>query len=287
MPDSSDATPLWREMTAEERSEAYSPSSMLDGPLDPYIQAYIDKSAHAYAACPDVQTLRYGDQDSNTIDVAVPPTGSPVPLHIFIHGGYWQALSKNDSFFPAPGTLAGGIAFAAVDYTLCPDAGLDEIVDECCRAVSCLMGQADQLNIDPARVLLSGSSAGAHLTAMCCLKLPPAERPAAAVLISGVFELEPLIGTYINDAVGMDLATAKRNSPVLADVTDFPRTLITWGEIETDEFKRQSRSFAARLSAAGGTVEMIEVAGRNHFDIVEDIADETELGRKVAALTDF
>jgi len=284
--DVSEVRPLWREMTADERSVAYSPSSMLDGPLDPYIQAYIDKSAAAYAACSDVQTIRYGDRESTTVDLVVPPSDSPAPLHIFIHGGYWQELSKKESFFPATDTLAHGMAFAAVDYTLCPQASLDEIVAECCRAVSRLIGEADSLNIDPTRVILSGSSAGAHLAAMCCLKLPPAHRPAAAVLISGIFELEPLIGTYVNDAVGMDLETARRNSPAFDDLTEFPRALIAWGEHETDEFKRQSRHFAVLLASAGRPVEMIEVAGRNHFDIVEDIANETDLGRKVTALTE-
>ncbi len=281
----SDNLPQWREMDDADRARAYSPSSMLDGPLDPFIQAYVEKSAAAYAACTEVQTLRYGDRESNTIDLVVPSSDILVPLHIFIHGGYWQELSKKDSFFPAPEILSRGMAFAVVDYTLCPDATLDEIVTECCAAVSLLEREAAGLNIDSKRIVLSGSSAGAHLAAMCCLTLPLEDQPAGATLISGVFELEPLIGTYINDAVGMDVPTAARNSPALADLSTFPRTVIAWGEHETEEFKRQSRQFAVLLNAAGRPVETIEVANRNHFDIVEDIANDTDLGRRAAALT--
>ena len=132
----SDNLPQWREMDDADRARAYSPSSMLDGPLDPFIQAYVEKSAAAYAACTEVQTLRYGDRESTTIDLVVPSSDILVPLHIFIHGGYWQELSKKDSFFPAPEILSRGMAFAVVDYTLCPDATLDELVTECCAAVS-------------------------------------------------------------------------------------------------------------------------------------------------------
>ena len=274
----------WRGMDKATLERAYSPSSALNGPIDPYIAAYVDQSAAAYAACPNVKTIRYGERDSNTIDVVTPPSDTPTPLHIFIHGGYWQELSKRESFFPAPDTLARGMAFAAVDYTLCPQASLDEIVEECSRALDQLISDAERLNIDPARIVLSGSSAGAHLAAMVCLKRDAANQPAGVVLLSGVYELEPLLNTYINDAVGMDRDTALRNSPGLLDVGTFPPAVIAWGAQETDEFKRQSRRFAQRLHAAGRSVETLEMAGRNHFDIVHDIANDSALGRKLSAL---
>ena len=276
--------PQWRAMDDERRAIAYSPSSALDGPIDPYIDAYVKKSKAAYAACPDVITIPYDDRAENTIDLVAPKSDTPVPLHVFIHGGYWQQLSKRDSFFPAPDTLARGMAYAAIDYTLAPHASIDDIADECCTALSRLIFDTERLNIDPARIVLSGSSAGAHLAAMCCLKLPAHLRPAAVVLLSGIYELEPLLGTYVNDAVGMDLASAQRNSPALLNLSKFPKTLIAWGGKETEEFKRQSRQFERLLTAAGRPVETLEMGARNHFDIVEDIANDSALGRKLAAL---
>jgi len=280
-----DSSPKWRQMDAQTRADAYSPSKALpDGDLMPFIHSYIEKSAAAYAAFPDVKTLRYGPKPANTIDVVVPNGEGPHALHMFIHGGYWQQLSKRESFFPAFDTLGRGIGFAAVDYTLAPNATLNEIVAECIAAVGAIHQNAASLGIDPDQIVLTGSSAGAHLAAMCCLKLPSEHRPKAVVLMSGVFELEPLIGTYINDAVGMDLNTAIRNSPMLHNLADFPPSVIAWGRLETDEFKRQSQYFAGLLAGAGRQVETIEMEHRNHFDIVEDIANTSELGRKMAGL---
>ncbi len=276
-----DATPRWREMDDAARADAYSPSKALpDGDLTPFLQAYIDRSAAAHQACGPVQAVRYGPLASNTIDLVVPDDEGPAPLLVYIHGGYWQELSKRESFLPAPDCLARGIGFAAVDYTLAPAATIDAIGAECLAAVSTLFDEARSLGIDPDRIVLSGSSAGAHLVAMTCLALPADKRPRGVVLLSGIYELEPLIGTYVNDALGMDVTTARRNSPALADLSGFPPALIAWGAVETDEFKRQSRTFATLLPAA----ETLEVLLRNHFDILFDLADDSALGGRTVAL---
>lgn len=284
MTGSGDIRPRWHDMDTAMLAAQYSPSSVLDGGLEPYLAAYRERSAAAYRTAGDVTTIRYGPGPAHSIDVARPRSPRPAPLLVFIHGGYWQELSKLDSFFLAPASLARGMAFAAIDYTLAPQATLDEIVAECCAAVTELVDDADLLGIDPRRVVLSGSSAGAQLAAMCGLLLPPTHRPAGIVAVSGVYELEPLLGTYVNDAVGMDVHDARRNSPGLADLSGFPPTVVAWGEHETDEFKRQGRSFATRLAGAGSPVTTLEVRGRNHFDVVHDIAGRTELGNHTAGL---
>ncbi len=273
-------------MDADQRSVAYSPSSVLEEGLDPYLADYVTKSDQAYAAHPGVQTISYGPKQSNTVDFVPSPSDAAAPLHVYIHGGYWQLLSKRESFFGATDSLARGMAFASVAYTLAPQATLDEIVEECVMALTRLIDEADALGIDPARVVVSGSSAGAHLAAMCCLLLPESHRPAGAVLVSGIYALEPLIGTYINDAVGMALAGAQRNSPALLNLDDFPRAVLTWGENEPPEFKRQARWFGELLAAKDRRVDVLEIAGRNHFDVVHEIAGPTELGDLMAALVD-
>lgn len=279
-----DKSPQWRSMDDKTRAKAYSPSSALDGSIDPFIAAYVDGSKAAYAACGEVQTLRYGSKPGNTVDLVLPDAAGPVPLHVFIHGGYWQELSKRESFFPAPDTLARGMGYAAVDYTLAPEASIAEIAEECCAALTLLVENAAGIGLDPARIVLSGSSAGAHLAAMCCIRLPARLRPRGVVLMSGVYELEPLVGTYVNDALGLDAAAAQAVSPALLDLAGFPPALIAWGRQETAEFKRQSRQFAGLLAAAGTPVETLEMEARNHFDIVADIANETRLGQKMADL---
>lgn len=273
-----DRTPRWPAMTVEERTIQYSPSFMLDGPLDPYLEAYAARSADGRADAPVLRTLRYGDRPANTVDLALPleaDTGT-APLHVYIHGGYWRQLSKKDSFFLAPACLHRGEALAAVDYTLAPEASLDEIVDECCSALRGLRAEAEsgRLPIDPGRITVSGSSAGAHLTAMAACRLPADQRPASVVLVSGIFDLEPLIATYINEPLNLDVTAAHRNSPSRHDLDGFPPTVVAWGDNETDEFKRQSRMFVDRIQAAGGRATEVEVPGRNHFDVVFDIVPD-------------
>lgn len=298
---------LWREMSDEDRQREYSPSSAIGGDFSPFIEAYVQESETARVLCAeagsDLFELRYGPADSQTIDLVVPtdgptlptgdlvtPTGAngAVPLLVYIHGGYWQLLSKRESFFAATGCLDQGIAFAAVDYSLAPGASLDEIVQECRDALRLLAQSAAQYGYDPNQIFIAGSSAGGHLAAMMGLTGVGNDSgftPAGLMLISGVFELEPLIGTTVNDAVGLDLAAAVRNSPMLAKLDGLPPTLLTWGEIETDEFKRQSRMLAAKLVEAGVDTQLLEVPGRNHFDIVLGLADtRTPLGQAVRRL---
>ena len=117
---------------------------------------------------------------------------------------------------------------------------------------------------------------------MATLDLPVGQRPAGLVLLSGIYDLRPLVGTYINDALRMDQLEAMTLSPALRDLAGFPPTLVAWGEHETDEFKRQSRHFAQVLGQAGASIRTIEAAGRNHFDIVHDLTGESELALAVA-----
>jgi len=283
----------WTDLSDADRERQYSPSSCLpDGDYRPFVAAYRDRSDAAWATVegrPDVETaiVRYGDHESHSIDVVVPsPTGGATPpMLAFIHGGYWQELSKHDSRFAAAACADLGWAFAAVDYTLAPHASLDEIVIECRDAIARLGIEADGLGFDADRVVVAGSSAGAHLVAM--LASDPAVGVAGTVLISGVFDLAPLVGTSINDAVGLDVDDALRNSPIHRTVESFPPTVLAYGSIETEQFKAQTAAFARHLEQAGVPIEQVEVAGRNHFDVVFDLAaPETVLGGAVASLID-
>ncbi len=272
--------PRWHELTDDEREREYSPSSCLpDGDYRPFVAQYVHRSEAAWqeveASAARTTVLRYGDLDTNTIDVAVPSVEA-CPLLVFIHGGYWQELSKAESRFAAADCIARGWAFAAVDYTLAPAITVTGIVDECRAAVAALA--AADLGFDSQRIVVAGSSAGAHLAAMAALA--PDSVVAAAVLVSGVFDLEPLVGTSINDALGLDAAEARRASPLHADLGAFPPAVVAFGDNETSEFKAQSAVFASAIGA-----DAIEIAHRNHFDVILDLATPgTALGDAVSAL---
>ena len=271
-------------MTDAERQVAYSPSSCTGGTFAPFIAEYETRSENARQrferSGPPLREIRYGTGPSQTVDLVCPEgADGATPLVVFIHGGYWQLLSKSESLFAAPDCIDNGLAFAAVDYTLAPAATLDEIVTECRQALSALLAACPDAGIDSERIVVCGSSAGGHLSAMVGLGTDDGWRPAAVGLLSGVFELEPLIGTDINTKVGIDLPVAKRNSPMLAELAGFPSALIAWGDIETEEFKLQSRAFGHLLSGQGTPVSLLEVADRNHFDVVLDLCTpRTPLG---------
>lgn len=278
----------WQKLSLEDREREYSPSSCIGGNYQPYIRAYADLSAAARRSHVPV-TIRYGVTEQQTLDLFVPAGVAKPPVLVFFHGGYWQELSKEDSAFAAPQCLAHGIAYAAVGYTLAPAAALSDIVAECRAAVGWLGRLGDTMGIDPDRLVVAGSSAGAHLAAMTALSTPlgaPGRNPVkGAVLVSGIYDLEPLIGTSIDAALSLDPVTAARNSPLRQPLKGFPPSLVCWGENETDQFKRQSRTFAQALQEAGTDCVEFETATRNHFDVILDLADPaTLLGRRVLAL---
>ena len=289
--------PSWRDLDAASRERAYSPSSCIGGNYQPFIDAYAERSAAARSRTAGLLGLRYGDQAAHSLDLFVPPhrpadgaTRLP-PLLVFIHGGYWQELSKEQSAFAATDCVNQDIAYATLDYTLAPQATVAEMVAECRQAVAWLHRHATTLGFDAERIVVAGSSAGAHLAAMTAL--PRTTNPVAtdvhcvkaAVLVSGIYELEPLVGTSINAAVGLTPESARAVSPALHPLAGFPPSIVCWGAVETTEFKRQSQDFAARLEEAGSACQVFEVPKRNHFDIIFDLIDPgTVLGRAVAAL---
>ena len=282
----------WRLLDHADLEREYSPSSCVGGDISAFLAAYETESqkarelAHEHGR--EIVELRYGSTPSQTIDLVTPGDGPALaPLVVYIHGGYWQLLSKHESFFGAADFLSHGIAYAAVDYTLAPAASLDEIVAECRAAVALLRDRAADYHLDADRIIVCGSSAGGHLSAMVGHGVDDSGwRPAALGLLSGVFDLEPLITTYINDAVGLDSEAARRNSPLFGDLAGFPPAVVAVGSNETDQFKLQSAAMAAAITNAGGSAELIEVAGRNHFDIVHDLGDRsTRLGELVLGLT--
>ncbi len=287
--------PIDDDLDARERE--YSPSSCIGGNYQPFIDAYASRSQAARRKTAGNLNLRYGAQPAQRLDLFVPPRplshqASPLPpLLVFIHGGYWQELSKEESAFAASDCVQQGMAFAALDYTLAPQASVAEMVVECRMALAWLHQHAATLGFDANRIVVAGSSAGAHLAAMAALPdsgevgVPVPWKVKALVLVSGIYELEPLVGTSINAAVGLTLATAREASPALHPLAGFPPSIVCWGEVETMAFKQQSQHFAQRLLQAGARCQTFEVPGRNHFDIILDLADpNTPLGRSTAAL---
>ncbi|MEM7501272.1 MAG: alpha/beta hydrolase [Pseudomonadota bacterium] len=260
----------------------YSPSSLVTD-IGIYLAEYRRRSSQAVARSRENQSvhtdIRYGTTRAEALDLFLPSSADAVPLQIYIHGGFWQLLGKEDSSFAAPMFLEHGAAFAAINYTLAPQKSLSEIVDENRRAIAFLYHEAKRWNVNRQGFFLSGSSAGAHLVMMMLATdwsrygLP--EDPiAGACAVSGVYDLEPVRLSYVNDKVGMDEGEARRNSPSRIRLRSGCPIVLAYGDNETAEFKRQTDEYLAAVSQAGHEVSFLAVPDRNHFDVILDLCDE-------------
>jgi arylformamidase len=281
----------WRSWPLAQLEREYSPSSCVPS-LAVLLAQYAASSRDAEQRLKCKKDLHWGEGADQTLDFF--PAGSPdAPLLVFFHGGYWQELSKNESLFAALNCVANGIAYTAINYTLAPRARVATIVDQCPRAIVWLLSHADTLGFNPGRLFVAGSSAGAHLAAMLLVASGqratglPDRAISGAILLSGIYDLEPLIPTYVNAPLHLSVADAEKLSPMGLPLGPPRPTIVAWGENETSEFKRQSRDYALRLLTAGFPVTALEAPGCNHFDIVFDLANrESELGRATLALVE-
>jgi arylformamidase len=253
----------------------YSPSSVAHHSVPWYIEQYGAKSSAARNALGDkLQKVAYGTHDDEYLLLA---EHSPnAPLLIFIHGGYWKALSADECCMWASDALAQGISFASINYTLAPQATLSHIVQQCRSAVQWLQQRS---SLAPCNAVVSGSSAGAHLAAMCSTAHPSNNFITGAVLLSGVFDLRPLLHTTVNDPLQLTQDEAIGLSPQLQAVSPIAQVVVAWGEHETNSFKDQSHNYAEHLTAGGCNVAQIEVEEHDHFDVIYDlITPATPLG---------
>ncbi len=260
-------------MSHADLDRQFSPSSLV-ADLPAILAGYASRSALARARLPVYTDLRYGP---GLLDF-FPATRTGAPLLVYVHGGFWQEMSKDDFAFPAMDLVPDGAAYAVLGYGLAPAHDLDEIVAAVRTGLSWLAAHARSLGVDPDRIHLCGHSAGAHLVAMALR----AGRFAGATLLSGIYDLEPIRRSYVNGPLGLDRAAAARNSPIRALPDRLPPLILACGGRETDEFHQQQRDFAATAALRGGAVHELVIGHRHHFDIMDDLADPaTELGAAV------
>ena len=202
------------------------------------------------------------------------------PLLVFIHGGYWQALDHKMFGFLAPRFVDAGINFAAIGYDLCPAVSIATIGRQMRDGVAFLHGQAANLGFDAGRMFVCGHSAGGHLSALLAqtdwTRHGLADNAIkGAMPISGLYDLEPIRLSYLNANVKLDAAMATAESPLAHIPKKAPPLLLICGAAELAEFPRQQRQFAAAWQKAGLGVRQVELAGCNHFSILDGINPQT------------
>jgi len=226
--------------------------------------------------------LHYGSGPGEGVDVfGARPGGAPAPVLVWIHGGYWRALSKSDHSFIAPPFVQAGAVVVVPDYALAPAVTVEHIVLQIAWALTWTWREARRFGGDPSRIVVGGHSAGGHLAAMmlaCRWGDLAADLPddmvRTAVSLSGVFDLEPLRhAPFLASDLRLDAAQARRLSPACFPAPQRPRRLIALvGEEETPEFHRQNRLIRRRWGA--DAVPVCEaVAGCHHMSILHTMVD--------------
>ena len=215
----------------------------------------------------------YGDTARQFIDLFLPAAGESAPLTMFIHGGYWRAMDPSFHSHMARGLNERGFAVAIVGYDLCPIVTIADIIEQVQRACASLWQRFNR------RMLVCGHSAGGHLTAAMVAtdwqKLwpkVPSDLVPAGYAISGVFDLRPLTKTSMNQDFRLDDAEAERISPILWTMPPGRALDAAVGDLESSEFKRQSRAMADAWGRAKAETRYAEMPG-NHFTVIDALAD--------------
>ena len=260
--------PDWRSMSQRDRDLGLNNGEAVAGSAD-LVAGWERRSAAMRARYPGHLDLRYGPRERNRIDFL--KARDKAPTLLFIHGGYWQNRAKEVFTQFAAGPMAHGINVALIGYTLAPDATLEEIVAEIHAGIDFLSRELPALGGDASGFVVSGWSAGGHLTAMA-LSNPNVR---AGMAISGIYDLEPIRHSYLNEKLGLDEAMSRRNSPIMqAGGPAKPLSLVV-GSAELPLLRKQTADFAGHRARYGLPVTYEEIPGANHFSILNELLSPT------------
>ena len=229
--------------------------------------------------------LSYGPSPRQTLDIFTAKYAADAPLALFIHGGYWRSLEPRTFSHMARGLNARGVSVGVAGYDLCPQVTIGEIIDQMRRAALFLSDRFGK------RITVCGHSAGGHLAA--CLVATdwtalgpkaPADLVPAAYAISGLFDLSPLLGVSMNQALRLDEKQARDASPLFWPAPAGRALDAVVGGEESSEFLRQSKIIADAWGKNGAETRYEAVPGANHFTVLDPLSDPESkmVGRLVA-----
>ncbi|XP_053396077.1 kynurenine formamidase-like [Mercenaria mercenaria] len=284
----------------EELEHAYSPSRWShrmgsDDVINAHIKTLTEGSNLA-RECVDCEVgFSFGLSEKEKFDVFGAKTlPGDAPIFVYIHGGYWSALGREMSSFMAPVLCKAGAVVVSVGYDLAPQANMDEIVSQVKKAVSFVLTMATRRG--SSGVYLCGHSAGAHLAALMLSQNWLEETMVSpgmikgAVLVCGVYDLRPLVNTYVNDPLKMTVEDAVRNSPVthldkIAGFSEKRRFIVAYGDHDPPEFQRQSTEFNIALSSRGIQSTLMVIPDTDHFNVIENLQlEDYSLSQEIVKL---
>ena len=245
-----------------------------------YLREYAARSTAAKASLACMENIAYGPGDDDRLDIfPVRAAGSLTPVIVFVHGGDWRALSKDDSAFAAPAYVGAGAMYVALDFTLVPETTLPQMGAQVLRALYWLWQNVELHGGDPQRLHIAGHSSGANLVGQVLMTDwvadfgAPADLVKSACFMSGLGDLEPVRLSFRNEKLSL-------SPDVVAEVSLLRRApvarcplLVAVGSNETADYLLQSREVAALWAARGLPVNLLALSGRHHFDAVLEWAE--------------
>jgi arylformamidase len=233
----------------------------------------------------------YGPTPIEALDV-YPTARAAAPINVFIHGGAWRGSLARNNAIAAELFVNAGAHYVVPDFAWVQDVGgsLLEVADQVRRAVAWVYRNAEDFGGDPRRLYVSGFSSGAHLAGVLLTTDwakeygLPADMLKGGLCASGMFDLKAVRlssrSRYVafTDEMEQALSPQRHLDKLAAPL------VIAHGTLETPEFQRQSREFAAAVQIAGKRVELLVGDGYNHFELYETLANPYGLlGRAVLA----
>ncbi len=264
MPETSSPIAAWATLSRDARDAAFDNQRAI-GPAQAkaLIEGYAAASQLLLQRRPPRSGLAYGPGARHGIDL-FPAADPAAPCLVFLFGGYWQRNNRQSFSCVAEGLLAHGWSAAFPDYSLTPDVSLTTIAEEIRAALDWLAREGAAHGI-AGPVILSGWSAGGHLTALSA----DHPRVAAAMPVSGLFELGPLRDVpSVNDKLRLTDTEVETLSPQRLAPTAKP-VCVAYGTAELPALVANSRDFHAHRAAHHQSGALLPVAGADHFTILE------------------
>jgi len=262
----SDDAFVFRHYTRAQLAAQMSPRSQVPD-MGAVFAKWTTEGAAARARMQGGRDIAYGPHRDQLLDLYRPLGAARPPVWVFIHGGYWQASTKDQHAQFCEGMVEAGLAVANIDYGFAPETPLARIVEQVRAALWFLVREADNLSVDATCLHVCGHSAGGHLAAFmaCDPQAPPL---VSAHPLSGVLCLESLMHLPMGKILGVtSMADVAALSPDRMRPRAGVRLAFAVGGDESDEFKRQS----VDLARAWGAPAPLITAGANHFTLPEGL----------------
>ena len=218
-----------------------------------------------------LKDILYGTHPKESFDI-FPSEKPDSKTIIFIHGGYWHLLDKTLFHFIAAAFLVRGVTTVFLNYPLAPENSISQIVLSCSNAIRWLHENIKRFNGSPTQLHVMGHSAGGHLASMLAVD-EDLNYLKSIISLSGLFSLEPLMLSNLNQVLGMDKETVMRNSPVLLEPRYICPLLLATGTDETDEFKNQSTDMYESWKNKHSCLTLLNVEGKNHYSILDAVIE--------------